>query len=83
MGHFIHDVTGDVGDGCEGQAFEVLEEIVIRQLGRVDGAIVNMRVQGADENKETQEQQREDQLLNTHTHTPTRNLLLIYLMNEA
>ena len=53
MGHFLHDVGGDVGDWCVAQA---LEEVVIPlQLHGADASIVNVRVEGTDEYQQPQE----------------------------
>lgn len=56
LGHLLHDVAGDVGDGCVAQALE--EVLLSLQLHGADASIVNMWVEGADEDQETQQQQR-------------------------
>lgn len=63
LGHLLHDVSGDVCDGRVAQTLDVLEVDVAVQLHRADAPIINVRIQGADEDQESQEQQREDQLL--------------------
>lgn len=63
LGHLLHDVGGDVGDGGVAQTLEVLEADFTVQLHRADAAVINVGVQDADKNQEGQEQQREDQLL--------------------
>lgn len=54
--HLFHDVVGDVSDWCVAQALE--EVAVMLQLHSADAPIINVRIQGADENQETQQQQR-------------------------
>ncbi len=56
LGHLLHDVVGDVSDWCVAQAFE--EVVVTLQLHSADASIINVRIQGADEDQETQQEQR-------------------------
>lgn len=66
LSHLFHDVSGDVADWCVAEAFE--EVAVTLQLRRADAAIVNVRIQGADEYQEPQQEQREDQFLHRQGH---------------
>lgn len=74
LSHLFHDVSGDVTDWCVAEAFE--EVAVTLQLCRADAAIVNMRIQGADEYQEPQQEQREDQFLHRQGHRRNVNSLL-------
>lgn len=74
LSHLFHDVSGDVTDWCVAEAFE--EVAVTLQLRRADAAIVNMRIQGADEYQEPQQEQREDQFLHRQGHRRNVNSLL-------
>lgn len=57
LGHLLHDVIGDVGDGGVSQP---LEEVVVLsvQLHGADASVVNVRVQCADQDQEAQKEQR-------------------------
>lgn len=60
--HLFHDVIGDIVDGGVAESFEWQVPFIL-QLLVADTAVWDMRVDGANEDEEAQEQQWQDQLL--------------------
>lgn len=60
--HLFHDVIGDIADGGVAKTFDYEVPFILQFLS-ADTAIRDMRVEGADEDQEAQEEQRQDQLL--------------------
>ncbi len=55
-------MIGDIVDGGVAETFEWQVPFILQLLG-ADTAVWDMRVEGANEDEEAQEQQRQDQLL--------------------
>lgn len=55
LGHLLHDVAGDVSDGCVAQTFNRV--LLLLQLFCADPFIMNVRVQLTDEYQKTQQEQ--------------------------
>lgn len=73
--NLFHDVIGDIVDGGVAKTFEWQVSFIL-QLLSADTAVWDMRVEGADEDQEAQEEQRQDQLLQRekrNTSNLTRN----------
>lgn len=66
--NLFHDVIGDIVDGGVAKTFEWQVPFIL-QLLSADTAVWDMRVEGADEDQEAQEEQRQDQLLQREKNT--------------
>lgn len=71
--HLFHDVIGDIADRGVAKTFDYEVPFILQFLS-ADTAVWDMRVEGADEDQEAQEEQRQDQLLQREKRN-TSNLI--------